>query len=394
MIKVDNFDKTETQTAIDLLRKLIQIPSQNGYENEYKVIKFIANLLDEINVSYKIIEIEGRENLIATIPFGNNGPKIILNGHLDTQPAVINLDEWEHPPFSGEIINNKIYGRGSCDMKAGVAAYLIVAKKLIQNKEDLSGTLELQFVADEEMGSNFGMKNIDKYYGLNGDLAIVAEPTQNKCCHAQLGNIWLIISLKTKESHAGYAWKASNAINHINCLLANIENEVNQHRIMNPDKTFPYHPTLNVGKIEGGFHAGTVPGECEAIIDIRVRPGESQEFYVSLVNEVVKNYELLNSDIKVEINNYKTGGFPSAYLTKTDNKFYKKIIEKTNDEEGFFGFFGGSDAYYLSKNNIPTVVFGPGDLENAHMPNEYVNLDEYLKYIEMLYSFLEEVFRE
>ncbi|WP_243525747.1 M20 family metallopeptidase [Bacillus pseudomycoides] len=386
--------------AINLLKKLISIPSQVGQENENGMIEFVSSFLHELGLKYSIHytsidKLHERPNLICKVDFDEEGPCIILNGHTDTKPAYqiqSSNKNWSFNPFEGELFENKLYGRGSCDMKAGLASYLVVIKSLMEKKESLKGSIILQFVADEEMGSNFGMKNLQEFSKIRADLAIVAEPTDNDICIAELGNLWIKLIVKTQDGHAGFAWMYENAIDHSNRVIESFRQAIDTVKSETRDALFPNHPALNIGSIRGGHHPGSVPGYCEALLDIRIRPNETQKHYLALTQKIVKEYLRENQGVQIEITEYLGGGFPPGQTKKIGPLIQQlhDINKLHNGSETLKGFYGGSDAYYFMKNDIPTVVFGPGSLHQAHAVDEFVSLDQYLTYIEILHAFLEQ----
>ncbi len=388
---------------LSVLQEMIKIRSQVGIENEQELAEYIHGFLDSLNIDVrKIYSQEGRVNLIASVKFNESGPKIILNGHMDTKPAYQSEEEkkkWKTDPFSGEVINGNIYGRGACDMKAGLAAFLCTIKNLVLDSKPKIGELEIQFVADEEMGSNNGMKYLSESYNLplNADLAIVAEPTNNYLCKSELGNLWIKLEIKTDGGHAGLAFNHENAIDKTYKFVNEIERYIKDYRNKNMKANDIYDGLhqVNIGRISGGSHPGTVPNNCEAIIDLRIKPWEDRDLLYKEIEEISKRIMNESYHTSIRIEKYSTGGYPPC--ESKGNEYTERLFSlnrQLNAVENYAGFFGGSDAYYLMNKEVNTIIFGPGSLEQAHAINEYVNIKQYYQYIDVLTQFLIDCFAQ
>ncbi len=366
--------------AIPLLKDLVRIPSESPSGNEVAIASYISDRLHSAKIKFEVVERTlHRPNLIARI-HGGPGPVLTFQGHLDTKPASHATSaqlRWSNDPFSPVVRDGKLYGLGACDTKGGVAAQLAAILALAETSP-WGGTLVWQGVADEENGSFHGAEYLSERGLLAATAAVVSEPTNNVITTAQLGNCWLDILISGVAAHAGTPWKGSSATDAAFELVAEIKNAIAALPI---DDRFPGHPRLNVGLIQGGHHAGTVPGECRIVTDIRVRPNETRNDHANLVKTCVATIER-RCNVKMTLSEFANGGCESNEVPK-GHPFVDAIhtawqtLEHENAPLGVF--FGGSDARYFARHGVPTVVFGPGSLEQAHAVDEWVELAEVIK---------------
>jgi acetylornithine deacetylase/succinyl-diaminopimelate desuccinylase family protein len=365
--------------SVEILKELIKIRSDNPGSYEEDIALFISKILHKNGIYHELVYSgDHRANIIGYL-YGKSKKTLILCGHLDTKPPD---RSWTYDPFTPVIKGNKLYGLGSADMKGGIAAIL---SAIIQNKrKKLNGTICFIFVADEEMNSNFGIKYlVENGYINNGNFAIVAEPTNLKLAVRSLGNIWLKISIKGKKAHAGMYWKGTNAIDIAIEAIQRIKNFVKNTKYQG-DTELSMFPSVNIGRIEGGSHPGTIADTCEFTLDIRFKEAEEKSYFeeklTEIIEETVKQYKC---DYKI---NYFGGGGLSPWdihrFHREDINTYLQIIEQSYVEVfkkplKKVTFLGGSDAGVLtSSSKIPTVIIGPGSLEQAHNPDEWVYIDE------------------
>ena len=361
--------------VVDLCRNLIAAPSENPPGNETQVSRIAADVLSEAGSDVQWHEAEpGRPNLVARLKRGS-GPRLIFQAHSDTKPATprgaTNL--WSVDPFRAEERDGLLYGLGACDTKGGLAAQLTAARALAKDST-WSGELVVQVVSDEEDGSRLGAEHLLGLGLLNADGAIVAEPTGCAASLAQLGNAWAEITIVGRAAHAGHPERGIDAfrvaltyISHVEQLLAHLKT----------DTEFPGHPRLNVGHLTMAGHPGTVPGECVLRCDIRVLPGVER-------NDVLAIYQSAADavrdacEVSIVVERYQGGGCQSHYIDP-----HHRLAEAVAQAQRATGhsirtlpFTGGTDARYFAMAGTPALVYGPGSLEQAHAPDEYVSIAE------------------
>jgi len=364
-------------SSVDILERLIRTPSENPGGDERAIVAEIGALLRAHGVDHEVVSKDPTRPSIVAKLHGGPGPRLILQGHIDTKPAahaVDSLKTWSRDPFDPQIIDDRLYGLGACDTKGGVAAQLAAVLELA-GSGDWSGTLEWQGIADEENGSRLGAEFFFETERLKADAAIVSEPTSCQITTAQLGNCWADIRIIGRAAHAGTPWKGVSATDAALEFASRLKERVAKLQI---DPRFPGHPRLNVGILEGGHHAGTLPGEARLVTDIRVRPKETRADHWALVRETAREIETLHN-VEIKLSEFANGGCESVELA-ADHPFAQQLDAAWRQlDEGatpFGVFFGGSDARYFAAAGTPVVVFGPGSLEQAHAIDEFVPVQE------------------
>ncbi|NTF65767.1 M20 family metallopeptidase [Rhizobium rhizogenes] len=362
-----------------LLYDLISIPSENPGGNEKAVASYCAEMLRKHQLDVQIVSDDpDRPNVICEIGRGD-GPVVILQGHLDTKPAAHNgseIGEWlRSGPFTPFEEQGLVYGLGACDTKGGVAAQL-AAFVALSKRRDLAGTVIWQGVADEENGSRHGAELLLARGLLSADAAIVAEPTGGIPSFDQLGNCWTQLHIKGKAAHGGLPWLGVDAIAVTLEVLRLMQRRVAE---VPRDKRYLSHPAVRAGAIHGGGHAGTVASECTLVTDIRVRPGERRELYLSMWQEVVAEARSLFSECRIQLDLYAGGGC-EPHAIDADGPYAGAVHRAWREMFGVAleptQFFGGSDARYFAEAGTPAIVLGPGNLAQAHSPNEFVPIEE------------------
>jgi len=372
--------------VISLLSDLIKINSENPPGNETGMVDFLFPLLKDKGFSVEIVEpIKKRQNIIAVLDSKKKGKSILFNGHMDTKPAYPKngMDRnWNFDPFTPVIKEDRLYGLGSSDMKGGIAVAVTSAIDFSEKfKDKFSGKLILLLVSDEEMNSTQGMKYLIKNKKIKADMAINFEPTEIKICAQQLGNIWLEIEIFGKMGHASEPWKSNSAIMIALDMITEIKRFTEELKAKKNNDEFPNHPSLNIGNINGGYHPGTVPGYCKFSLDIRILPNDTSKEYITLLKERLKNFKKgYSKKFKYTLSNFGSGGLESGYTSKESDvvKYIKKAYKSVTNKNAKLGYMkGGTDANFLINNyNIPTIVFGPGSLKQAHSVNEYNSISQ------------------
>lgn len=355
--------------VVTLLQKLIQIQTVNPPGNEKDLALFIADLLHEDGVGITVQDLgNNRANLIADI--GNdNGPLLIFNGHLDVVPAT---GEWIHPPFSAFTDGSFIYGRGSADMKAGLAAMIIAFMSFFH--KELKGRLRLLFVADEEsfnLGTTSYMKNIPQT-GNTSKYALIGEPTELNVCRGHLGVERYWIHCKGKSAHSSKPEEGVNAIGIASILYASLDA---YHKMLRQKKGFFGSPSCTVTMITGGEKMNLVPSSCKLMVDRRTIPGETPEGVLKELQGIIDNafpgqqhlvsvepfFSLLPAEIPED----------SLFLQTAS-----RLAKKVNPLEKVMGFEAGCEQGLLLSGGIEALVYGPGSIKMGHVENECVPIDQ------------------
>ncbi len=308
----------------------------------------------------------GRRNVWGRLKGEGDGPTILLAGHLDT----VGVDGYDDP-FEPTVRDGKIYGRGSCDMKAGLAAYLEVVRHLQRTRTVLSGDLIIAGVIDEEHAMA-GSKD----FGINGpkvDCAIVAEPTLLGISAAHKGQMLTTITTKGLAAHSSMPRNGRNAVYHMAAVLDACQTYARELEARTPDPICGA-PSFSVGVIRGGDNACSVPDFCEIDIDRRTIPGETTEEVMQELQAVMAAAKVKEPSLNYEI------GTPFLDLppldTYVDADVMKAMVSACKAITGradVSAFPGSTDAPNFG---CPTVICGPGDLAQCHSLNEFVSIDQ------------------
>ncbi len=360
----------DERTLIEFTQKLIQIQSTNPPGEERIIAEVINEKMKEIGLETKLISInEKRANVLGRIKGANRDRQIALlfSGHLDTVPP--GKENWKYNPFSGEIIENKIYGCGASDMKGMLAAMIIAADALIKSKIQLDGDLIIAGTADEEVGQ-LGAKALIKDEWLKKVSAVlIGEPTNLDVVIAEKGAFWLEIITSGKTAHGSTPHLGINAIMKMNQLLNRID------KIKIEDRKHPLlgESTICITTIEGGVKINIVPDRCKITVDIRTIPGQSHEEILKQFRNIFMK-EKIKGQINIINNRPPIETSKDELIVKTIFKIAKKITKKKVKLRGASYFTDG--AIFVPQLKIPMVICGGGDAKLAHSPNEYIEIQK------------------
>lgn len=354
---------------IELTRKLISIPSENGKEEE--IADFVAEQLDWPEIVLQ--EIGGcGPNVIANIFVDEKAPTIVLNGHIDTVPV---CRDWKRAPLEGKIEGNRLYGLGALDMKAGVAILIDVFRTL---RDDCKVNLIATFTTDEE-GISKGAYLLLKEMKINGDLCLIPEPSGETIRVGAKGRYVIDVELFGKSAHGARPRLGINAISDSAKVLENLNNiKIRTHPKLGEGSVCPL-------KIEGGGDSLSVPDYCKIRVDRHVVLGENKKIIMSDFKKALKT----KSNLKISFMKRDTP-FLEPYLVNLENPMVKRFVETCKKIYGkriplTYGMSVGD--YNLFAKEIPTLVFGPkGD--NLHSADEYVLIDSMIRCRDLYLSFL------
>ncbi|GGD73470.1 M20 family metallopeptidase [Paenibacillus nasutitermitis] len=371
--------KINRDRLIQVLQDLVAIPSVNpafpdGY-GEAGVAAYMKQFFAELGLPTLVQEVEpGRENVIGMLQGPAGCPALLLEAHMDTvQITGMTID-----PYGGEVRDGRLYGRGACDTKASLAAMMLAVEALRNSGADLPASVHLAAVVDEEY----------RYKGVSAlaaeisaghfvyDGAIVGEPTGLNPIIAHKGVVRFHVDVHGIAGHSSEPDKGLNAIESMVTVISYLKNEMEPayakrvHPLVGP-------PTHCISLIEGGSAPNTVPERCRITIDRRTVPGEEPlEVWVAMKRELLALEEQIpglkltvNDPFVIDFAMEVSAGEP--LVRNLQDAVAKKIKGKTAAGAPY-----GSDASKLVRAGVPSVVFGPGDLAQAHTHEEWVDLDE------------------
>lgn len=379
---------------IDFLCRFIRARTPNPPGHTAAACQVVAELLETHRIPYQIIEPEtGKQNLIAAFDGARPGRRLILNGHMDVFP-VADESAWTYPPWSGQVVNGRIYGRGACDMKCGTTASIFAFLYLYRIREHLSGRLTLTAVCDEENYGPAGAVYLMQHHPeILGDCCLNGEPSsQYTLRFGEKGILRLKVTVRTPGSHGAYTHLSPSAT----ILAAQIIQDLRQLTRM-PVQTPPAiarcldaaravtdqvlgaggadtlrQVTLNVGQLHGGEVINLVPSACAIGLDIRLPVGVAEAAVLDAVKTILAKYP----EAQLE----PMASAPTLW-SDPDGEMPRIIRRRVRQLKGFepapIVSLGGSDLRLWRARNIPAYYYGPTN-HGMGVADEYVEIEEFL----------------
>ena len=371
---------SETQ-SIKLLKDLISFDT-TSYKSNLDLITYITKYLDIYKIKSNLIhDSTGKKaNLYATIG-SNKDDGIMLSGHTDVVPA--DNRNWTSDPFSLTEKNNKLYGRGTADMKSFIALVLSRVPKIVN--ANLSKSIHLAFSYDEEVGCIGVHRLIDmlKKNTFKPTLCIVGEPTNMEVVIGHKGKCGHEVKINGLACHSGQAPLGVNAINYAAKLISYISNIADDKSKTGPfdyEYEIPY-TTLHTGVISGGTAINIVPDSCTFEFEIRHIAEENPKELVQEIKAYSKEFlvpEMHKISKITGINFEEKVSYPGLSIDK-NSELVKMIKELLNEDKHKKVIFGTEGGLFQEKLNIPSVVCGPGNIDQAHKANEYISIEQIVK---------------
>jgi len=371
-------------TAVEkLLCELIALPSVNnaflpaGHSRagERRVGDFLAARARRAGLGVEWSAVSpGRSNLLMRLsPSGRVRRRILLAPHLDT------VEVASEDQLTPRIKLGRIYGRGACDTKGSVAVMMTALCELASSGRRPDGTeITLVGLVDEETGQT-GSRALAAS-GLAADLAIVGEPTLLKVVTTHKGNIWMKLETHGRAAHGSRPELGRNAVHEMARIVDLLETEYaailrrRRHPMLRP-------PTVNVGTIEGGLQANIVPARCTITVDRRTLPGETDAQVWRELKALLRKHGL-----KASTSSDKAA--PSWPLETDPGLPLVRLFLRSAGQTTATGVDYFSDAGVLAHGGIPSVVFGPGNIAQAHTADEWIALSQLERGREILADFL------
>ena len=362
---------------ITLTKKLLSFNNINPPGNEEGIARFTAELLADNGFDVKLPEFErGRLHLIAEKGLSSHKPPVVLSGHFDTVP--LGNSQWNVDPFAGEISEGKIWGRGSSDMKGGLAAMILASAEAFKD-EPPEGGIRLIFTAAEELGC-IGVQQLMKTIGVPGEASaiIVGEPTSNLPATGHKGAIYLNAVTSGKTAHSSMPHLGENAIYKAAASIL----KARDFRFETGEDPLLGFPTINIGRMNGGMNINSVPDHAEFTIDIR---STSKTDHNKTLEKLAAE---LGDETKLEVLVDMTPVF-----TSDEDPFVKLVYDICGIRKTTSGFPLSlpylTDGSVLQKayNGVPTIILGPGEPDMAHKTDEFC----YVSKLEESYRIYKEI---
>ena len=398
------FEEIEKQekNLVRLCQDLIRFPTINPPGNDYQaIVEYIGNRLKNRGFTIEYVRAYGapgdsadypRYNVIARYETGRQGPCVHFNSHID---VVETGDGWTKDPFAADLIDGKVYGRGACDMKGGLAASIIAAEALISSGIELKGAIEISGTADEESGGLGGVAYLAEkgYFSKDRvDHVIIPEPLNvDRVCLGHRGVWWAEIETYGRIAHGSMPFLGDCAVRHMGAVVAEFEDKLYPAMAARLTK-MPVVPegakqsTLNINSIHGGQNEGVnglpspcVPDSCRMIIDRRFLVEEELPDVKNEVTVILDRLKTSREGFKYEIRDMlevipSMTDIKSPVVQETANAI-KDVLGKEPD---FICSPGTYDQKHIDRIGKlkDCIAYGPGILELAHQPDEYVEVED------------------
>ncbi len=363
-------EHVDADAVVGATQALVRVDTRNPPGEEVRVVAACRELLGPLGARVEVIEPSpGRASVVAALP-RTGKPVLVVNGHLDVVP--INRADWSVDPFGAEVADGRVWGRGTADMKGGIAAAIEAVAALARSGREPAWDLVFHLVADEERGGRWGTRVLVEGGFCDGVAAcLVPEPTDLDVCVAERGLLVAHLTTLGRPAHGSAPRQGISAIEtaaKVVLALHAADFDDQAHQLLG-------RPTANIGMIAGGSGHNTVAESCRVTIDRRLLPGVTLEQALAAVEAKVA--ATLDPDLRYEI---EVEVFGEASEMAPEHPFAELvgrcIAEATGRSPEVIGMPFTTDARFLRNDaGVPAVVCGPGGIAQAHVHDEWVAID-------------------
>ncbi len=385
----------DREKLITFLREFVRCKSPNPPGDTLEAAAFVRKHFRERDIRFEeIAPVADRPNFIATFDTGRPGPHLVLNGHIDVFP-VESTAGWTKDPWGAELVNDRIYGRGACDMKCGTTASIMAFTYLNEIRGRLRGKLTLTVVSDEESFSPPGMRHLMDHHRekVLGDVCLNGEPSSPYTVRfGEKGPIWGRFTARAKGGHGAFVHMSRNAILVAMDAIAELRDLPNRIPVNEPpelaralDEAGPdldraYGPgagkvirqlTVNIGRIEGGVKVNMIAAECTFEADIRIPNGASFEAAKAEIEAIARRHSLEADLFIASPPNWREPFHPLMDIVRENASLLKPGLVPARVVSP-----GATDARLWRLNGVPAVVYGPSP-HGMGSVDENVSVEEY-----------------
>jgi len=383
LINVDLLSNEQKKQVINLCQDLVRSPSYSGEENH--VAEKIKRFAEETIFDDVLVDELG--NVLLTIEGKQDGPTVLFDGHIDTVP--VNKEQWTKDPFSGEIEDDKIYGRGTSDMKGAVSAMIASSVNFAkENGKNFPGKIVVSCSVHEERFEGVATRNVSKI--VKPDYVVIGEATNLNLNRGQRGRAEIIVETYGKSAHSSNPHKGVNAVLNMNKLIAKIE------ELRNVNNEVLGDGILELTDIISSPYPGAsvVPSKCRVTYDRRLLVGETKESVLKPINDIINQLTKEVKDFKAKVyyssgddvcytgNKIESERFFPAWLFDEEEDFVSntlKALKQLNRETELSHYsFCTNGSHFAGEKDIPTIGFGPSYEHLAHVDDEYIEIDQLL----------------
>ena len=395
--------ESRKESLIELTQDLIRMPTINPpCANYLEICEFLKKRLEASGFETQLIRAKGaiadsdkypRWNIVAKYAGKNPGDCVHFNSHTD----VVEVGHgWTKDPFGGELHDGKIYGRGACDMKGGLATSIIAAEAFIATYPDFNGSIEISGTADEESGGFGGVAYLaEKGFFKHVNHVIIPEPlNKDRVCIGHRGVWWAEVETKGRIAHGSMPFLGDCAVRHMGAVLEQLEEKL-YPALKDKKTTMPVVPdgakesTLNINSIHGGeaeqeedytgLPSPNVPDRCRIVIDRRFLieeklPEVKSEIY-ELLNNLKENRQNFDFEIRDMHEVHPTMAPKDAPVVTTISNAIKDVLGKTAEQVVSHGTYDQKHIDRIGKLDN-CIAYGPGILDLAHQPDEWIGVDD------------------
>jgi acetylornithine deacetylase/succinyl-diaminopimelate desuccinylase len=363
----------DVEELVALTRALVAVDTRNPPGNERAIAGVCRDAFAPYRATFREVEpAGGRLSLLVTVPHpGGEAPRptLIVNGHLDVVP--VEAGDWTHAPFDPVIEDGRLYGRGSADMKGGIAAAICALGVLARGGRAPACNVTFHLVADEERGGVLGSRVLAEQGLIRGDACLVPEPTSFAVCVAERGLLVADVTIRGRPAHGSSPRDGISAVEH----AASVVLAIHAADFGDPPHPLLGTPTANVGEVHGGSGHNTVAESCRLVVDRRLLPGTTEQDAVAGLRRRIEAAGVRDLDYELDVRVYGEaseldGGHPFV------RQVQRAVETATGVEPGVIGMSFTTDARFVrNQAGIPAVVCGPGDIAQAHATDEWVAID-------------------
>ncbi len=376
---------------VALLQQLVRLQSPDPPGDCRAIAEFCAAFLQEAGFATTLVAPDERAWSVVGVLGERDTPSLLYHAHIDTVPLGQNA-HWSVDPFGGVVADGRVYGLGSVDDKAPLAAMLQAAAAIGAQVDKLRGKLVVVCAAEEEVGGRLGTKwLVDNGYVPACDFVVVGEQTHNRVATAHKGVLRAAFHVAGRTAHATDPWRGRNAINGMARLILDLERyqtevlERRPHPLLGP-------ASINVGLIEGGVGANVVADACTIRVDRRMVPGEEPQAVIGELQAIVAARQAADPERTYRVDSFLVSNW---FQNDRESELLQRFLHLSSAATGApaepVGYLPGSDAKHLvdvARDGM--VVFGPGTYQVAHSTDEYVVIDELATTCRILTRFAEE----
>jgi succinyl-diaminopimelate desuccinylase len=386
--------RQDRDDIISLVQEMVRIPSENPPGDTTALYAFVTDYLERRGLDFETVApVPEWPNLLASFDGGEPGRHLVLNGHLDIFPAGDHT-KWSADPYSGHVQDDKLYGRGVSDMKAGTAASILTYVYLARIRDQLKGRLTLTAVSDEETGGVWGTQYLLANHPITlGDCVLNGEPSTPRTIRfGEKGPLWIEVEVATPGGHGAYTHVSRNAIIDGAELITELRS-LTQLPFEIPDTIADKIEavrealdevlgsgatdvvraiTLNIGLIRGGVKMNMIAPDCHIEVDLRCPVGVTNRMLLDEFEKILARYEGVS---------YTVAGGHDPTVCDPDHELVAILQRNAEAVRGIRPLpaisIGGTDCRLWRERGIPAYVYGPTPY-NMGAPDEHVTLDDLL----------------